>query len=77
VAFLGPGLDRLIFALASIGWVGYSRMARGQVLKVKILEFVEAALAWGMLNDRQESLGRCAAHGGVSFRGAGADGFIS
>src|SRR5437773_6728884 len=22
VAFLGPGLDRLIFALASIGWVG-------------------------------------------------------
>ena len=22
VAFLGPGLDRLIFALANIGWVG-------------------------------------------------------
>ena len=32
VAFLGPGLDRLIFALASIGWVGYARLVRAQVL---------------------------------------------
>ena len=47
VAFLGPGLDRLIFALASIGWVGFARLARGQVLKVKTLEFVEAARALG------------------------------
>src|SRR5262245_6298611 len=47
VAFLGPGLDRLILALASIGWVGYARLARGQVLKVKNLEFVEAARALG------------------------------
>lgn len=47
VAFLGPGLDRLIFALAIIGWVGYARLARGQVLKVKTLEFVEAARALG------------------------------
>src|SRR6516164_11203171 len=47
VAFLGPGLDRLIFALTSIGWVSYARLARGQVLKVKTLEFVEAARALG------------------------------
>jgi len=47
VAFLGPGLGRLIFALAAIGWVGYARLARGQVLKVKTLEFVEAARALG------------------------------
>jgi peptide/nickel transport system permease protein len=47
VAFLGPGLDRLIFALSVIGWVGYARLARGQVLKVKTLEFVEAARALG------------------------------
>src|SRR5882672_3332290 len=47
VAFLGPGLDRLVFALASIGWVGYARLARGQVLKVKTLEFIEAARALG------------------------------
>jgi peptide/nickel transport system permease protein len=47
VAFLGPGLDRMIFALTAIGWVGYARLARGQVLKVKTLEFVEAARALG------------------------------
>ncbi|MBI4471035.1 MAG: ABC transporter permease [Acidobacteria bacterium] len=47
VAFLGPGLDRLIFALTIIGWVGYARLVRGQVLKVKTLEFVEAARALG------------------------------
>src|SRR5215813_7243301 len=47
VAFLGPGLDRLIFALTTIGWVGYARLARGQVLKIKTLEFVEAARALG------------------------------
>src|SRR3989442_7859507 len=42
VAFLGPGLDRLIFALASIGWVGYAPLARSPVLQVKTLEVVEA-----------------------------------
>src|SRR5215475_4146817 len=47
VAFLGPGLDRLIFAQTSIGWVGYARLARGQVLKVKTFEFVESARALG------------------------------
>src|SRR6266436_3247783 len=47
VAFLGPGLDRLIFSLTIIGWVGYARLARGQVLKIKTLEFVEAARALG------------------------------
>ena len=52
VAFLGPGLDRLIFALAAIGWVGYARLARGQVLKVKTLEFVEAARALGASGPR-------------------------
>src|SRR5215467_4891266 len=52
VAFLGPGLDRLIFALASIGWVGYARLARGQVVKVKALEYVEAARALGASSGR-------------------------
>jgi peptide/nickel transport system permease protein len=47
VAFLGPGLDRLIFALSVIGWVGYARLARGQVLKIKTLEFIEAERALG------------------------------
>ena len=47
VAFLGPGLNTLIFALVITGWVGYARLARGQVLKIKALEFVEAARALG------------------------------
>jgi len=52
VAFLGPGIDRLIFALSVIGLAGYARLARGQVLKVKTLEFVEAAIALGASGPR-------------------------
>ena len=52
VAFLGPGIDRLIFALSVIGLAGYARLARGQVLKVKTLEFVEAARALGASGPR-------------------------
>ena len=52
VAFLGPGIDRLIFALSIIGLAGYARLARGQVLKVKTLEFVEAARALGASGPR-------------------------
>jgi peptide/nickel transport system permease protein len=52
VAFLGPGLDRLIFSLTAISWVGYARLARGQVLKVKTLEFVEGARALGASSPR-------------------------
>jgi peptide/nickel transport system permease protein len=32
VAFLGAGLNKLILALCIIGWVGYARLIRGQVL---------------------------------------------
>src|SRR5207245_6306251 len=52
VAFLGPGLDRLIFALVILWWVGFARLARGQVLKVKTLEFVEGARALGASSPR-------------------------
>lgn len=52
VAFLGPGIDRLIFALSVIGLAGYARLARGQVLKIKTLEFVEAAKALGASGPR-------------------------
>ncbi|HEX4998519.1 MAG TPA: ABC transporter permease [Terriglobia bacterium] len=52
VAFLGPGLDRLVFALAIVGWVGYARLARGQAMKAKTLEFVEAARALGASRGR-------------------------
>ena len=52
VAFLGPGLDRIILALVAMGWVGFARLARGQVLKIKNLDFVEAARALGASGPR-------------------------
>jgi peptide/nickel transport system permease protein len=52
VAFLGPGLDRIILALVAMGWVGFARLARGQVLKIKTLDFVEAARALGASGPR-------------------------
>lgn len=47
VAFLGAGLGKLIMALCIIGWVGYARLIRGQVLKVREYDFVQAARALG------------------------------
>ena len=47
VAFLGPGLRNLIFALSITGWVGYARLVRAQVMTVREREFVEAARALG------------------------------
>jgi peptide/nickel transport system permease protein len=47
VAFLGPGLSNLIFALIIGGWVGYARLVRAQVLAAREREYVEAARALG------------------------------
>jgi peptide/nickel transport system permease protein len=52
VAFLGAGLNKLIFALCVIGWVGYARLIRGQVLKVREYDFVQAARALGARDAR-------------------------
>jgi peptide/nickel transport system permease protein len=52
VAFLGAGLNRLILALCIIGWVGYARLIRGQVLKVREYDFVQAARALGASDTR-------------------------
>jgi peptide/nickel transport system permease protein len=52
VAFLGAGLNRLILALSIIGWVGYARLIRGQVLKVREYDFVQAARALGASDAR-------------------------
>ncbi len=52
VAFLGAGLNKLILALCIIGWVGYARVIRGQVLKVREYDFVQAARALGASDAR-------------------------
>jgi peptide/nickel transport system permease protein len=52
VAFLGPGVFNLIFALSLGGWVGYARLVRAQVLAVREREFVEAARDLGASDGR-------------------------
>lgn len=47
VAFRGPGIFNLIFALSLGGWVGYARLVRAQVLAAREKEYVEAARALG------------------------------
>ena len=47
VAVLGPNLGNVVIALSVIGWVGYARLVRGQALRARELEFVQAARALG------------------------------
>jgi len=44
---LGPGIDNLILALVAVGWVGYARLARAQVLSLAHRDHVVAARALG------------------------------
>ena len=52
VAVLGPSLSNVVIALSLIGWVGYARLVRGQVLRARELEFVQAARALGARTPR-------------------------
>jgi peptide/nickel transport system permease protein len=47
VAVLGPSLVNVVLALAVIGWVGYARLVRGQVLRAREFEYVTAAKTLG------------------------------
>jgi peptide/nickel transport system permease protein len=42
----------VVLALTLIGWVGYARVVRGQVLRVRELEYVQAARALGATTPR-------------------------
>jgi peptide/nickel transport system permease protein len=46
-AVLGPGLDHVILALCLIGWTGYARLIRGEILALREREYVQAARALG------------------------------
>jgi peptide/nickel transport system permease protein len=46
-ALLGPGLDHVILALCLIGWTGYARLVRGEILSLKERDHVQAARALG------------------------------
>jgi peptide/nickel transport system permease protein len=47
VAVFGPGLIKVVFALAITGWAGYARLIRGQTLAIKEETYIEAARAIG------------------------------
>ncbi len=42
-AILGPGLIDLVIALTAMGWTGYARLVRGEVLSLREREYVQAA----------------------------------
>jgi len=44
---LGPSFRNLILALSVLGWVGFARLVRGEVLSLKHREFVVAARVLG------------------------------
>jgi len=46
-AVLGPGIRNVIFALSLLGWVGYARLVRGQVLVEREKPYFESAKALG------------------------------
>jgi peptide/nickel transport system permease protein len=52
VAVLGPSLANVLLALTVIGWVGYARLVRGQVLRAREFEYVQAARALGASTPR-------------------------
>ncbi|MFN2308833.1 MAG: ABC transporter permease [Gammaproteobacteria bacterium] len=45
---LGPGIENVVVALTLVGWVGYARLARAQVLSLKTRDHVQAAVALGV-----------------------------
>jgi len=51
-AILGPSLRNVILALCVMGWVGYARIVRAQVLSLRDAEFVQAARSLGVRDGR-------------------------
>jgi len=47
MALLGPSLNNVILALCVVGWVGYARLARAQVLTIKEQTYIAAARSLG------------------------------
>ncbi len=46
-AILGPGLVDLVVALTAMGWTGYARLVRGEVLTLRERDYVQAAQSLG------------------------------
>ena len=48
---LGPSLGNVLFALTIIGWVGYARLVRGQVLRAREFEYVQVGMAGAIIGE--------------------------
>jgi peptide/nickel transport system permease protein len=51
-AALGPSLPNMIMAISLVTWTPYARLARGETLRTKAQDFVEAARAMGASDTR-------------------------
>lgn len=47
IAVLGPSIENLVILIGLLGWMGFARLVRSQVLSLKERPFVEAAKAVG------------------------------
>ncbi|ASI35914.1 MULTISPECIES: oligopeptide ABC transporter permease [unclassified Exiguobacterium] len=52
ILILEPGITTIILAMTITGWIGMSRLVRGQILKLKNQEFVLAARTLGASSSR-------------------------
>lgn len=52
ILIFDPGVFTIILAMAITGWIGMSRLVRGQILKLKNQEFVLAARTLGASSNR-------------------------
>ncbi|MDY7076109.1 MAG: ABC transporter permease [Chloroflexota bacterium] len=52
IAMLGQGLPNMYIAIGIIGWIGYARLVRGEILVAKELEYALAARAIGARDRR-------------------------
>jgi peptide/nickel transport system permease protein len=50
--FLGPGEPPVIIVAAAVGWVVYARLVRGEILRIRQLDYVVAARAGGLSERR-------------------------
>ncbi|HSR58674.1 MAG TPA: ABC transporter permease, partial [Candidatus Binataceae bacterium] len=48
----GPGLTDLVIALTAMGWTGYARLVRGEILSLREREYVQAANTLGASRPR-------------------------
>ncbi len=51
-AFVPPSILNIIFVLSFVGWVSYARIARGQALMIKNMEYIQASRVLGFSKRR-------------------------